>query len=629
MKISINGKALSAFKKLGAVALITATILTQAVFFTACKQTGNTSGGSGKPTPTPTPKPKHVITFSVEGANGTLKAKADGIDETSTSPITVEEGKTVTFTATANDGYRVKGWTLDDKAVNGINTEYKLTVTKAATVKVSFESDSTPPKPKHAITFSVDGTPPHGTLKAKAEGVDETSTSPINVEGGKEVTFTATPEANHRVKNWTLDGNTIAEAGRKTEYKFTVSQPATVSVSFELKPEEKAVLTLGSTKKDIKVKAVTSDGSAIAVEGCNEKTLESGVEATLKATGETVTLKGKLTELECNWNQLTALDVQGLAALQKLSCHYNQLSTLNVQGLTALQMLDCISNQLTELNVQGLTALQELGCSNNKLTSLNVQGLTALEKLTLNNNQLASLDVQGLTALQELSCHYNKLSSLGTQGCTSLQKIKCYNNQLKTLDIQGLTSLQELECYSNELSSLGIQGLATLKKLDCEKNQLTSLNVQGLTALEKLTCNNNQLASLDVKSLTSLQELSCGSNKLTLLDVKDLTTLKQLSCYDNQLTSLVVSGCTSLKTLNCFINKLNEKAMIELLKALPSREAGDDAKATLYTEDASVTEGNHKDFTQGEDLKKAVGEVKAKHWKLMKKDEYGSSEEIG
>ena len=71
-KSNSNSKALSAFKKLGAVALITATL---AMCFTACNQTGGTGGGGGKPTPTP----KHAITFGVEGSapNGTLTAKVE------------------------------------------------------------------------------------------------------------------------------------------------------------------------------------------------------------------------------------------------------------------------------------------------------------------------------------------------------------------------------------------------------------------------------------------------------------------------------------------------------------------------------------------------------------------------
>ena len=97
MTMSFNGKALGAFKNLGAVVLMVTTI-----FFVACNQTS----GGGKPTPTP----KHAITFSVDGTtpNGTLKAKVDGVPETTTSPITVEKGKTVTFTAKADTDYVIK-----------------------------------------------------------------------------------------------------------------------------------------------------------------------------------------------------------------------------------------------------------------------------------------------------------------------------------------------------------------------------------------------------------------------------------------------------------------------------------------------------------------------------------------
>ncbi|WP_255812023.1 leucine-rich repeat domain-containing protein [Treponema denticola] len=51
-------------------------------------------------------------------------------------------------------------------------------------------------------------------------------------------------------------------------------------------------------------------------------------------------------ELHCWENQLTALDIQDLSALQRLICSNNQLTALNVQGLTALRTLDCCNNQL-------------------------------------------------------------------------------------------------------------------------------------------------------------------------------------------------------------------------------------------------------------------------------------------
>ena len=191
-----------------------------------------------------------------------------------------------------------------------------------------------------------------------------------------------------------------------------------------------ASLILSPNNLSIQVKAVTSDGSAIAVEGCTETTLTSGTETVLQATGTRVILKGKIIKLYCGSNRLTALNVQGCTALKDLSCSNNQLTALNVQGCTALQYLDCGGNLLTALNVRGCTALTELKCWSNQLTSLNVQGCTALYVLGCDYNQLTALDVQGLTALKELYCGNNQLTALNVQGCTALERLYCSDNRL-------------------------------------------------------------------------------------------------------------------------------------------------------------------------------------------------------
>ena len=128
-------------KKRGA-ALVTAALIVltlgAALVFTACPNNAGGSGSGGGGTPS---TPKHAVTFGVDGGHGTLKAKADGGTETEMSPINVEKGKTVTFTAVPDTNYKVKEWRADDVAVPGnTTTTYTFTVTKAADVKVSFEA---------------------------------------------------------------------------------------------------------------------------------------------------------------------------------------------------------------------------------------------------------------------------------------------------------------------------------------------------------------------------------------------------------------------------------------------------------------------------------------------------------
>jgi len=448
----------------------------------------------------------------------------------------------------------------------------------------SAEKPELPAPPKHAVTFSVEGTPPNGTLKAIL-GTSEI-TSGDKVEEGKWVIFTAKADEGYRVKEWKLDGNAIL--GHKSNtYPHNVTKPAAITVSFE---PYSVKLTLSPDKNTVKVKAKTKDGSAMKVEGCTVTELTSDVETTLTAIGTKVTLIGDIIELNCSGEEtpggnrpLIALDASGCTALQKLDCRFNFITELDVQGLTELQELYCNSNTLTALDVHGLTALQKLYCNANRLTALNVSGCTALQKLNCRYNQLAELDVSGLTALQELDCS---------------------SNQLKTLNVQGLIALQALICNGNQLKTLNVQGLTALQKLDCSGNQLTELNVQGIATLKELYCEENQLATLDVSSLTALQKLNCLSNQLTTLNVQ---------------------GCTSLKRLECYYNKLNADVFTKLLNDLPTREVSDRAEATLYRElidPSDPPEGNCTNFTQPESLKKAFEGAKAKHWRLQKMKGY-------
>ena len=393
MTKSFNGKAQSAFKKLGVVALMVATL---SVCFTACKQTGNTGGGK------PTPKTKYSVSFNVGLGHGKIKAKVDGITETETSPIKVEEGKTITFTAKADEGYQVKGWTLEGKAVNGTKTEYKLTITKPATVKLFFEEI---PPAKYTVTLTQTE---HGKVTASPE-----IPADKQVDKETEITFTAKANDGYRVNTWVISPSEALQSGGEKgneTAKVKITADTSVSVNFELIPEE-VVLTLDPNKLNIGISAKTADGKPIEVEGCTETTFASDEDAELHATGTVVTLRGKITKLECNDNQLVALNVKNLTSLEELLCRKNQLTDLDASGLTALKTLGCNSNKLTSLNVSGCTALEKLGCFRNQLASLNVLGCTALEELGCHGNQLTTLDISGLTALKRISCYTNQLNA--------------------------------------------------------------------------------------------------------------------------------------------------------------------------------------------------------------------------
>ncbi|MGI5107761.1 leucine-rich repeat protein [Treponema socranskii] len=127
-------------RKIGilAAAILFAASVSLALLFTACSNNagGNTGGG------TPAAVSYRII-FSVDGGHGTLKAKAEGVAETATSPISVEKDKTVTFIAKPDAGYKVNKWTITGgtfEAGTGTNGSLtaKVKITANMEVKVSF-----------------------------------------------------------------------------------------------------------------------------------------------------------------------------------------------------------------------------------------------------------------------------------------------------------------------------------------------------------------------------------------------------------------------------------------------------------------------------------------------------------
>ena len=338
----------------------------------------------------------------------------------------------------------------------------------------------------------------------------------------------------------------------------------------------KAILGINPCQKEIIVTAVTADGSPVQVEGCTVTEFPSDEETILTATGTKVVLKGNITELDCSSNELTALDVR---------------------GLTALQTLYCDNNLLTSIDLHGLTALQTLYCDNNRLSSLDVRQLTALQWLKCYNNQLSVLHVQDLTSLRLLYCDDNRLTSLNLHGLSGLWFLHCDNNQLTSLDLKGLTALRWLKCRDNQLTTLNVQGLTSLQVLECDSNRLTSLNLHGLSGLQVLNCDNNQLTSLDLKGVTALQTLYCYNNRLTVLDIH---------------------GLSRLAGLYCSRNRLKEHALIQIINSLPERRTDEETEAVFYTEEDNRSEGNYTDWNSSAGLQAAIKTARAKNWTLYK-----------
>ncbi len=214
----------------------------------------------------------------------------------------------------------------------------------------------------------------------------------------------------------------------------------------------------------------------------------------------------------CEISEITSISISGrgisnlkgielFTALEELDCSYNQLTAIDVSKNTALKMLICDNNLLAALDVTDCTALTTLSCGSNKLTALDLSKNTALTDLSCNNNQLTELNLSKNTALATLSCSNNPLTTLDVSENTALTDLSCNNNQLTELNLSKNTALVMLSCSYNQLTALDLSKNENLAYLDCSYNQLTTLNVEGCTLLGlktesgrgKLYCFGNQI----------------------------------------------------------------------------------------------------------------------------------------
>ena len=81
---------------------------------------------------------KYTVTFS-SSANTFGTVSATNGTTPLTSPATVTEGDTVTFTAKPKDGYALSGWTVNDASVSSTAKQYAITIDSDTTVVANFK----------------------------------------------------------------------------------------------------------------------------------------------------------------------------------------------------------------------------------------------------------------------------------------------------------------------------------------------------------------------------------------------------------------------------------------------------------------------------------------------------------
>ena len=159
-------------------------------------------------------------TFSVsESANGTDWTTVETITELSTTDFSDHNSN-------LNSNSRFIKFNFDNK-VSGFNLALsKIAISKATTTTTN----------EYAVTFAVEGD--NGAITATVDGNDITSGD--DVEENKEVVFTAEPADGFQVKEWTINGDVVADNTTNT-LNVTVTEEITVKVEFEAEEEEEVL----------------------------------------------------------------------------------------------------------------------------------------------------------------------------------------------------------------------------------------------------------------------------------------------------------------------------------------------------------------------------------------------------
>ena len=222
--------------------------------------------------------------------------------------------------------------------------------------------------------------------------------------------------------------------------------------------------------------------------------------------------------LTANINSIQTLDVnnqniadltgiEDFTALTNLDCNYNQLTSFDISQNTALANLHCTNNQLTSLDVSTNIALAHLECQSNQLTSLDINQNTALTYLSSSWNQLTSLDVIQNTDLTYLYCGWNQLTNLDVSQNTNLTDLRCNDNQLTSLDIRNgnntnMESIQagnnvNLTCISVDDFQFSISNWTNPFWFGFDSQDYFSNNC-GALAIEELTINKELHKIIDI-----------------------------------------------------------------------------------------------------------------------------------
>ncbi|CAA0185616.1 Protein of unknown function precursor containing LLR and a C-terminal secretion signal. Putative adhesin [Tenacibaculum maritimum] len=404
-----------------------------------------------------------------------------------------DKGTVVTLEAIPNTGYEFSEWAGD---VTGKINPLNVTVNADKNITAIFK------KTQHTLTINAN----NGAVTIGTSTIHLTPSSyPSNevFEYNTSVSLHAVPNSGYRFVRWLGD---IDNDHVSTSIKIVINNHKSITAVFEKEP----VVYI----PDPNFKAYLIKNPFINTNNDDEIQV---TEATKYS--EYIYIPNREQSESKKIKDLTG--IEAFINLTELNCNYNLISQLNLSKNTKLKRVHCSNNKLTSLNIGSNLVLEELYVDNNQITNLDTSNALNLIKLAVNSNQISTIDLSKNLKLKDFSCSNNQLTELSTIHNKNLEWLLCKNNQLTNLDLSGMRNLIVADCSNNQIADLTISNTPKLKDLSCAYNQLNSLDLSKIPSLDRLDCNDNKISELDFSSNKNLTSVACSNNLLVKLNIKN------------------------------------------------------------------------------------------------------------
>ena len=165
-----------------------------------------------------------------------------------------------------------------------------------------------------------------------------------------------------------------------------------------------------------------------------------------------------ITRLDCNFNNLNALDFSAITGLLQVRCRNNNITSINTTSNTNLQELRIHNNELTVLDVSSNSNFIRLLCQGNNLTELNVKtgnniNMTAF--FAQNNPSLTCIEVDDAAFAdanftKDAAASFSKnCNTLSTSNFNKTQNIDLFPNPTSnSITVTSTTKIVSLELYN-------------------------------------------------------------------------------------------------------------------------------------------------------------------------------------